>query len=157
MGKAEICLRTVDFVAQPFGQFWPVSRISTNENTSVPYDWITFHFSGRKLSRRLIVTSCGRYLCSRCVEECSQDQSSSPKLSFGATGFSRSDELFGIATNLNLPTPCFQREISFWIERVRRSRSVVEIVESSPLQGRFAKVNITQRLEMFQTESKWEM
>ena len=40
---------------------------------------------------------------------------------------------------------------------VRRSRNVGEIVESWTLRGRDARIDNTQRLEMFQAHPKWEI
>ncbi len=52
----------------------------------------------------------------------------------------------------NLPNVPHRRRIA-----ARRSRNVGKIVESGTLRGRDARIDNTQRLEMFQAESKWEM
>ena len=52
----------------------------------------------------------------------------------------------------NLPNVPHRRRIA-----AQRSQNVGKIVESWTLRGRDARIDNTQRLEMFQAESKWEM
>ena len=52
----------------------------------------------------------------------------------------------------NLPNVPHRRRIA-----ARRSRNVGKLVESSTLRGHDTIIDNTQRLEMFQAESKWEI